>query len=68
VQVERVLVLEVEGPSWNLEKRKAGLIVHLEKAVQPASLVDLESADKPEPKEILIKARVSSESRQRYAL
>jgi hypothetical protein len=56
VQVKRVLTLEVEWSSRNLEERESGPVVHLKEAVQPASLVDFERADEPKAKEVLIEA------------
>jgi hypothetical protein len=56
MQVKRVLALEVERSARNFEKCEAGPVVHLKKAVQPTSLVDLERADEPKAEEILVEA------------
>src|SRR6516162_848110 len=54
VQVERVLLLEVEGHARHLEEGEAGAVIHLEEGVQPAALIDLERADQATTEEILI--------------
>ena len=56
VKIKRVLPLEVERFSGNLEKCKTGRIVHLEKTVQATSLVNLEGTDEPKAEEILVEA------------
>src|SRR6516162_2419035 len=56
VQIMRILVLELERRTGHLEKSEAGAVIHLEKGVERAPFVDLESADQRKAEEILIEA------------
>ena len=47
--------LEFERLAGGLKKRQARAVVHREKGVEPAALVDLERADQAEAEEILVK-------------
>src|SRR5215831_6377277 len=54
MQIQGVLLFEVEGLAGDLEEGEARPVVHLEKGVKPAPLVDLERADQAKPEEIFI--------------
>src|SRR5215469_12767337 len=56
VQIKRILVLELERRAGHLEKSEARAVIHLEKGVERAPFVDLESADQGKAEEILVEA------------
>jgi hypothetical protein len=55
VQIGRVLVFEFERQARHFEKRETGAVIHLEKRMLPAALVDLERAGETQAKKILVK-------------
>src|SRR5580658_9894118 len=55
VQIQRILAFELERRVRRLEKSEAGAVIHLEKGMECAPLIDLERADQPKSEEILVK-------------